>query len=114
MPEVEKSMDEILQKVQREYAEQVRQQAQVQVHADARDAAHDTSHRSPGGLPKWEKLTHTEIEHAKHRVAREREVVLSRQAAELKELDAQQDELDQLERLITAFSLKHGASSQSG
>ena len=116
MPEagVEKSMDEILQKVQHEYAEQSRQEAQVQARAGAWDAAYDTSNRSPEGLPNWEKLTRNEIEQARQHVDREREAVLSRHAAELKELDAEHDAVDKLERLITAFCQKHGASGQAG
>jgi len=111
---VEKSMDEILQKVQREYAEQSRQEAQVQVRAGARAAAHDTSSRSPEGVPIWEELTPHQIQQARQHVAREREALRNRHAAELKELDAQQDEVDQLERLLAAFSKKHGGSEQSG
>jgi hypothetical protein len=109
----EKTMDEILKQVQREYAEQAKQEVRTQTYVGAREAAHDPSNRSLEQLPKWEKLTHHEIEQAKQRVAREREAVLSRQAVELKELDAQQEEIDKLERLITAFSQKHGASGQS-
>ena len=112
MPEVgvEKTMDEILEQVQREYAEKAKQEAPAQTRVGARDTAHDTSNKSPEGLKNWEKLTPVEIEQARQRVAREREAVLSRQAAELKELDTQQDEIDQLERVIAAFSQKHGAS----
>jgi len=115
MPEtgVEKSMDEILQKVQREYAEQSRQEVQVQVRAGARDAAHNTSNRSPEVLLNWEKLTPNDIEQARQHVAREREAVLTRRAAELKELDTRQDEIDEVERLIAAFAQKHGTSGQS-
>ena len=116
MPEagIEKTMDQILEQVQREYAAQAKQEVRTQTYVGARDGAHDTSKRSREGLPKWEKLTHREIDQAKQRVAREREVVLSRQSAELKELDDQQDAIEKLERLITAFSQKHGASTQSG
>ena len=115
MPEagMEKTMDEILEQVQREYAEQAKE-VRAQPYVDARDAAHDNSKRSPEGLPNWEKLTRNEIEQARQRVAREREALLSRHAAELKGLDAEQDEVDRLERLITAFSQKHGASGLSG
>jgi hypothetical protein len=108
---MEKTMDEILEQVQREYAEQGKQEAPTCV--GARDAAHNTSNGSPKGLPSWERLTPNEIEQARQHVARERAAVLSRQAAELKELDTQQDEIDQLERVIAAFSQKHGASRQS-
>lgn len=116
MPEAikEKTMDEILEQVQREYAAQAKQEVRTQTYVGAQDGAHDTSKRSREGLQKWEKLTHHDFEQARQRVAREREVVLSRQSAELKELDDQQDAIDKLERLITAFSQKHGASSQSG
>src|SRR5262249_57745558 len=110
---VEKSMDEILQKVQREYAEQSRQEAQVQAAAGAQDAAHDTSNRSPEVLANWEKLTRNDIERARQHVARERDAALSRQAAELKELDTRQAEIEQLERLIAAFAQKHGGPAGS-
>jgi len=115
MPEagMEKTMDEILEQVQREYAEQAKE-VRAQTYVDARDATHDTSKRSPEGLPNWEKLTRNEIEQARQHVAREREALLSRHAAELKGLDAEQDEVDKLERLITAFSQRHGASGLSG
>ena len=114
MPEAgtEKTMDEILQKVQREYAEQGRQDAQVQP-VLVRGLQHDTSDRSPTGLQNWEKLTRRQIEQARQHVAREREAVLSRHAAELNELDTRQDEIDQLEQLIANFAQKHGASGQS-
>lgn len=115
MPEGgEKTMDEILDQVQREYAEQAKREAPAQTYIAVREAGHDTSNRSPKGLANWEKFTPHAIEQARQRVAREREAVLSRQAAELKELDDQQDEIDKLERLITAFSQKHGRSGQSG
>jgi hypothetical protein len=112
MPEVgvEKTMDEILEQVQREYAEQGKQEAPAQTRVGARDAAPDTSNGSPEGRKNWEKLTPKKIEQTRQHVARERAAVLSRQAAELKELDTQQDEIDQLERVIAAFSQKHGAS----
>ena len=114
MPEagMEKTMDEILEQVQREYAEQAKE-VRAQTYVDARDAAHVTSKRSAEGLPNWEKLTRNEIEQARQHVDREREAVLSRHAAELKELDTRQDEIDHLERLIAAFAQKHGAPGQS-
>lgn len=116
MPEggTEKTMDEILDQVQREYAEQAKRDAPAQPYIAVRDAEQDTSNGSPTGLANWEKFTPHEIEQVRQRVARERAAVLSRQAAELKALDAEQEEIDKLERLITAFSQKHGASGQSG
>jgi|ERR1051326_518724 hypothetical protein len=80
MPEagMEKTMDEILEQVQREYAEQAKE-VMAQPYVDARDVAHDNSKRSPEGLPNREKLTRNEIEQARQHVAREREALLSRQ-----------------------------------
>jgi hypothetical protein len=45
-------------------------------------------------------------------VARERESVLSRQTAELKELDTEQHAIEELERLIAAFAEKHGGAAE--
>jgi len=114
MPEagMEKTMDEILEQVQREYAVQAKE-VRAQTYVDARDAAHDTSKQSSEGLPNWEKLTRNEIEQARQHVARQREAMLSRHAVELKKLDAEHDAVDKLERLISAFSQKHGASGLS-
>jgi hypothetical protein len=114
MPEAgrEKTMDEILEQVQREYAEQAKSEAQT--HIDAPGALHDISTSSPKGLPGWKKLTRNQIEQARQHVDRERVAVQRRHTAELKELDAEQDAVDKLERLITAFSQKHGASGLSG
>ena len=114
MPEAgrEKTMDEILEQVQREYAEQAKESG-AQTHIDASGALHDISTSSPKSLPGWEKLTRNQIEQARQHVDRERVAVLSRHTAELMKLDAEQDAVDKLERLITAFSQKHGASGLS-
>ena len=115
MPEagMEKTMDEILEQVQREYADQVKQGSLELVSVGAREAMHDTSNRSPEGLPIWKKLTRHDIEQARQHLTRKREAALSRHAAELKELDTEQDEIDKLERLIAAFSQKLGGAGQS-
>jgi hypothetical protein len=99
-----------LKQVQREYAEQAKQETRTQTSVGACDAVHAATNRSPEKLPNWKKLTPKEIEQARRHMAREREAALSRHAVELKELDAQQHEIDKLERLITAFAQKHGAS----
>jgi len=115
MPEAgkEKTMDEILEQVQREYADQAKQQPPAPVNIGARDLVHDALERSPEGLPAWKKLTRHDIEQARQHLTRKREAALSRHAAELKVLDTEQDEIDKLERLIAAFSQKLGASRQS-
>jgi hypothetical protein len=109
----EKSMEEILEQVQREYAEQAKQELQAQTSSGAQDAEHDTSNGAPDAWPNWEKLTRADVEQARRRVACEREAVLSRQTAELKELDTEQHAIEQLERLIAAFAEKHGGPAQS-
>jgi hypothetical protein len=55
----------------------------------------------------WEQLTPADIERAKRHLALERNAMLSRHAAELKELDTQQDQIDELERLVAAFTAKY-------
>ena len=123
MPEagMEKTMDEILEQVQREYADQAKQEAPEPVSVGAREAIHDTSNRSPEGLPtnlspeglpSWKKLTRHDIEQAKQLLTRKRKAALSRHAAELKELDTEQDEIENLERLIAAFSQKLRGAGQ--
>jgi hypothetical protein len=58
----------------------------------------------------WDHLTPADIERVKHRLAVSRAEMLSRHAEELKELDAQQDELEALERLVSGFAQKYLAS----
>jgi hypothetical protein len=113
-PGMEKTMEEILAKVQREYAEQAKQEARFNTNVGARDASHDNLIQSSEALSTWEKVTPNEIEQARQRVAREREAVLTRHEAELKQLDTQQNEINQMERLIMAFAHKHGAAGQLG
>ena len=110
-PEREQSMEEILEQVQREYAEQAKQ-AKTQTSSGAQDAAHNSSNGAPDAPPNWERLTRADVEQAKRRVARERESVLSRQTAELKELDTEQHAIEELERLIAAFAEKHGGAAE--
>ena len=58
----------------------------------------------------WDHLTPADIERVKQRLAVNREEMLSRHAEELKELDAQQDELEALDRLVIGFAEKYLAS----
>ena len=58
----------------------------------------------------WDHLTPGDIERVKHRLAVSRAEMLSRHAEELKELDAQQDDLEALERLVSGFAQKYLAS----
>lgn len=62
--------------------------------------------RSLGGMM-WEKLTLADLDRARHELALERGTMLSRHAAELKELDARYDEVEKLNRLIGAFTEKY-------
>ena len=55
----------------------------------------------------WDHLTPADIERVKQRLAVSREEMLSRHAEELKELDAQQDEIEEFEVLVAAFSEKY-------
>jgi hypothetical protein len=59
----------------------------------------------------WKQLTPADIERVKHRLAVSRAETLSRHAEELKALDAQQDEVESLERLLTTFAQKYLAAS---
>ena len=58
----------------------------------------------------WDHLTPADIERVKHRLAVSRAEMLSRHAEELKELDAQQEDLEALERLVRGFAEKYLAS----
>ena len=64
----------------------------------------------------WERITQGEIAEAKGRLSRKREEILSRQAAEIKSLDAQLDDIESFERVVAAFFeeyLNPAASSAS-
>ena len=64
----------------------------------------------------WERITQGEIAEAKGRLSRKREEILSRQAAEIKSLDAQLDDIESFERVVAAFFeeyLNPAASSTS-
>jgi hypothetical protein len=54
----------------------------------------------------WEKLTRADVEHAKRGIANRRSEILARHAEELKALDAEQSEIDVIERAIDAFVSK--------
>lgn len=51
----------------------------------------------------WERITQGEIAEAKVQLSRKREEILSRQAAEIKSLDAQLDDIESFERVVAAF-----------
>ena len=50
----------------------------------------------------WEKLTRADVEHAKRGIASRRSEILARHTEELKALDAEQSEIDVIERAIDA------------
>ncbi len=54
----------------------------------------------------WDKLTRADVEHAKRGIASRRSEILARHAEELKALDAEQSEIDVIERAIDAFVSK--------
>jgi hypothetical protein len=55
----------------------------------------------------WENLTPADLDRARHELALERGAMLSRHRAELKELDARYDQVEQLNRLVGAFTDKY-------
>ena len=55
----------------------------------------------------WENLTLADLDRARHELALERGAMLSRHAAELKELDARYDQVEKLNWLIGAFTEKY-------
>jgi hypothetical protein len=59
----------------------------------------------------WENLTPADLDRVRHELARERGALLSRHAAEVKELDARYDEIEKLNQLINAFSEKYGKTN---
>ena len=54
----------------------------------------------------WDKLTRADVERAKQGLAARRSELLARHAEELKALDAEQTEIDVIERAIGAFASK--------
>jgi hypothetical protein len=54
----------------------------------------------------WDKLTRADVEHAKKGIASRRSEILARHAEELKAVDAEQSEIDVIERAIDAFASK--------
>ena len=63
--------------------------------------------RTLKGKTMWEALTPADLDRARHELALERGAMLSRHAAELKELDARYDEFEKLNRLIGVFTEKY-------
>lgn len=55
----------------------------------------------------WETITLAEIKEAKAQLSRKREEALSRQAAEIRSLDAQLDDIESFERVVAAFFEEH-------
>ena len=58
----------------------------------------------------WERLTPADLDLAKNRLTISRAEMLRRHAAELNALDAQQDEIETLERLVATFAQKYLSS----
>src|SRR5262249_60548423 len=54
----------------------------------------------------WEQLTRTDIERAKQKLAELRNITLRRQEEEIKEIDAEEAEVETLERLAAAVAAK--------
>ena len=54
----------------------------------------------------WDRLTAADIEQAKRGLAQRRSELLARHAEELKALDAEQSEIDTIERSIGVFACK--------
>ena len=55
----------------------------------------------------WEQLNRTDIEHAKQKLLEFRAITLRRHAEELKQLDADEAELETLERLLAVITAKY-------
>jgi len=54
----------------------------------------------------WQQLTPADIARVKHQLSLTRAEILSRHAAELKALDTQQEEIENLEALLAEFAEK--------
>jgi hypothetical protein len=61
----------------------------------------------------WEQLIPADIERAKHRLTNQRMETLTRHAEELKALDTEQAEMEDLERAVSAFASKHLTTAAS-
>ena len=59
----------------------------------------------------WDQLTPNDIERAKNELGERRSETLARHAEELKELDADQSQLETLEQAIASFLRKFNLSS---
>ena len=59
----------------------------------------------------WERLTPTDIQQARERLALQRADLLRRHAEELKSLDTERDDIESLERLIGSFTQKYVKSA---
>src|SRR5215471_5523112 len=55
----------------------------------------------------WENITASDVEQAKHTLNLRRAETLSRHAREIGEIDADQSELEEFERVIDAFASKY-------
>ena len=69
-------------------------------------ASTDTATHTEGVAAVWDRLTATDIEQAKRGLAQRRSELLARHAEELKALDAEQGEIDNVERSIGVFARK--------
>jgi hypothetical protein len=74
--------------------------------AAAATASAPEADAAEGETAVWEQLTPNDLERAKSELAARRREMLARHAEELKPLDADQAELDTLERAIEAFARK--------
>jgi hypothetical protein len=58
----------------------------------------------------WERLTPADLDHARNRLATSRAEMLRRHAEELRALDAQQDDIETVERVVARFAQKYLSS----
>ena len=61
----------------------------------------------------WDKLTAADLECVKRGLATRRSEILARHAAELKALEAHQNEIDIIEKAIAAFTQKFSPASSA-
>jgi hypothetical protein len=59
----------------------------------------------------WERLTPADLDHARNRLATSRAEMLRTHADEIRALDAQQDDIETLERLLASFAQKYLSSA---
>jgi len=64
-----------------------------------------------GGLDMWDKLTAADLERVKQGLTTRRSEMLARHAEELKSLEAEQSEIDAIEKAIAVFTQKFRPSS---